>query len=52
MLNFQLRSHAPNETLAEMVMGLYRDERLCIIHEHERKRKPKILCSLRLKNME
>ncbi|MEK8015240.1 MAG: helicase-related protein, partial [Candidatus Parabeggiatoa sp.] len=48
ILNFQLRSHAPDETLAATVMGLYRDDRLCIIHEHEWKREPIILCSLGL----
>ena len=50
ILNFQLRSHAPDETLAATVMGLYRDDRLCVIHEHEWKTEPRILCSLGLKS--
>ncbi|MEN8219046.1 MAG: helicase-related protein [Pseudomonadota bacterium] len=49
ILNFQLRSQAPDETLAATVMGLYRDDRLCVIHEYERQREPRILCSLGLK---
>jgi len=52
ILNFHLRSHAPAETLATTVIGLYHDDRLCIIHEHEWKKEPRILCSLGLNNME
>ncbi len=49
MLNFQLRNSASDEVLADTVMSLYRDDRLYIIHEHERlNREPKILCSLGL----
>ncbi len=48
-LNFQLRNNATDGVLANTVMGLYRDDRLCIIHEHERQnREPSILCSLGL----
>ncbi len=48
-LNFQLRNNARDEVLANTVIGLYRDDRLCIIHEHERiNREPRILCSLGL----
>ncbi len=48
ILNFQLRSHVPDETLAAMVLNLYRNDRLCLIHEHEQQREPRILCSLGL----
>jgi hypothetical protein len=48
LLNFQLRSKAPAETLAKTVMSLYRDDRLCIIHQQEWKKEPRILCSLGL----
>ena len=48
ILSIQLRSKVANETLAATVMRLYYDDRLCIIHEHERKREPRILCSLGL----
>jgi superfamily II DNA or RNA helicase len=51
ILNFQLRNQVPDETLAATVMGLYRDDRLCIVHEHERQREPRILCSLGLKSL-
>jgi hypothetical protein len=51
VLNLQRRSQVPDETLAATVMGLYRDERLCIVHEQERQREPRILCSLGLKNV-
>ncbi len=48
-LNFQLRNNATDEVLANTVTSLYRDDRLCIIHEHERQnREPRILCSLGL----
>jgi superfamily II DNA or RNA helicase len=49
ILNFQLRSKVADDILAAMVLNLYRDDRLCVIHEHERQqREPKILCSLGL----
>jgi superfamily II DNA or RNA helicase len=48
ILNFQLRSKVADDILAAMVLNLYRDDRLCVIHEHERHREPKILCSLGL----
>jgi len=48
LLNSQLRSHAPDDTLAATVIGLYHDDRLCIIHEYEWKKEPRILCSLGL----
>jgi len=48
-LNVQLRNNVADGVLANTVMGLYRDDRLCIIHEHERQnREPRILCSLGL----
>jgi len=46
-LNFQLRNNARDEVLANTVTGLYRDDRLCIIHERQN-REPRILCSLGL----
>ncbi len=50
LLNFQLRSKVSAETLAATVVSLYRDDRLCIIHQHDWKKEPRILCSLGLIN--
>ena len=48
LLNYQLRNKVPPETLAATAMNLHRDDRLCIIHQHEWKKEPRILCSLGL----
>lgn len=47
-LNRQLRTGISNETLAELVLSLREDGRLCIIHEEEEEAEPQIICSLGL----
>jgi Helicase conserved C-terminal domain/PLD-like domain len=47
-LNRQLRSGISNQKLAELVVALRRDDRLCIISEEIEKREPQIICSLGL----
>lgn len=49
-LNRQLRSGISNEVLADLVIGLSQDDRLCIIHEEGRLREPQIICSMGLKD--
>ena len=46
--NRQLRSGISDEKLAELVMALRDDDRLCIIHEEEQTHEPRIICSLGL----
>ncbi len=48
-LNRQLRSGISNEALAELVIALRKEDRLCIIHEEERRDEPQIVCSLGLR---
>ncbi|MGH8645677.1 MAG: helicase-related protein [Gammaproteobacteria bacterium] len=47
-LNRQLRAGISDDKLAELVMALREDDRLCIIHEEERPNEPQIICSLGL----
>ncbi len=47
-LNRQLRSGIDDEKLAELVIALRADDRLCIIHEEAEQREPQIICSLGL----
>ncbi len=48
-LNRQLKAGINNEALAELVMNLREDDRLCIIHEDEVEfQDPRIICSLGL----
>ncbi len=48
ILNRQLRSGISNEKLAELVIGLWDDGRLCIVEEEIQTQEPKIVCSLGL----
>lgn len=48
ILNPQLRSGISNEKLAELVIGLWDDGRLCIVEEEIQMQEPKIVCSLGL----
>lgn len=48
ILNPQLRSGITNEKLAELVIGLWDDGRLCIVEEEIQMQEPKIVCSLGL----
>ena len=47
-LNRQLRSGISNQQLAELVVALRTDDRLCIVSEEVEKREPQIICSLGL----
>lgn len=48
-LNRQLRSGISNETLAQLVIALRDEDRLCLIHEEDgESREPKIICSMGL----
>ncbi len=47
-LNRQLRSGVSDERLAEIVIGLRDDDRLCIVEAEEQAQEPRIICSLGL----
>lgn len=47
-LNRQLRSGISDESLAELVIALRDEGRLCLIHEEEQTQEPMIICSLGL----
>jgi hypothetical protein len=47
-LNRQLRSGISNQALAELVMALYEEDRLCIVHEEQQSCEPRIICSMGL----
>ncbi|MBA7690780.1 ATP-dependent RNA helicase DbpA [subsurface metagenome] len=47
-LNRQMRSGASDQTLAELVVALWGEDRLCAILEEERSSEPKIICSMGL----
>ncbi|HBH88069.1 MAG TPA: NgoFVII family restriction endonuclease [Syntrophaceae bacterium] len=47
-LNRQLRSGISDETLAQLVMALRDEGRLCSIHEEEQVQEPRIICSMGL----
>ena len=47
-LNRQLRSGVSDETLAELVLALRDEDRLCLVQEEEQPREPRIICSLGL----
>lgn len=47
-LNRQLKSGIGDEQLAELVVGLRLDDRLCLVNEEDEEREPQIICSLGL----
>jgi hypothetical protein len=47
-LNRQLRAGIDDQTLADLVMALRDDDRLCLVEEEEQTREPQIVCSLGL----
>ena len=47
-LNRQLRSGISDQALAELVIALRDEDRLCITHEEEQTQEPKIICSMGL----
>jgi superfamily II DNA or RNA helicase len=48
ILNRQLRSGISDDVLAQRVIELREEDRLCIIHEEEESQEPRIICSLGL----
>ena len=52
VLNRQLRSGISDEALAQLVIELREEDRLCIIHEEEEFQEPRIICSLGLRDSE
>jgi hypothetical protein len=47
-LNRQLRAGISDDKLAELVIALRDDDRLCLVHEEEQPAEPQIICSLGL----
>ena len=47
-INRQLRAQVSDQALAELVIALRDDDRLCQVHEEEQRREPQIICSLGL----
>ena len=47
-LNRQLRAGITDDKLAELVMALRDDDRLCLVTEEEQSGEPQIICSLGL----
>ncbi|MCE2437788.1 MAG: NgoFVII family restriction endonuclease [Candidatus Latescibacteria bacterium] len=51
-LNRQLRSGISDEDLASVVIGLWEDGLLCVVHEDDEPQEPRIICSMGLINYE
>ena len=47
-LNRQLRSGISDQTLAQLVIALRDEDRLCVVHEEEQTHEPRIICSMGL----
>ena len=47
-LNRQLRAGVSDEGLADLVIALRDDDRLCLVHDEEQSQEPQIICSLGL----
>ena len=47
-LNRQLKSGINDQTLADLVCGLWEQGRLCLVHEEAQQQEPQIVCSLGL----
>jgi superfamily II DNA or RNA helicase len=47
-LNRQLRSGITDAALAELVIALREEDRLCIVHEEDETREPRLICSMGL----
>jgi hypothetical protein len=47
-LNRQLKSGIDDQQLAELVIALHLDDRLCLVHDNEVDREPQIICSMGL----
>lgn len=51
-LNRQLRAGITDDKLAELVLALRDDDRLCLVHDEEQSDEPQIICSLGLATAE
>jgi superfamily II DNA or RNA helicase len=51
-LNRQLRSGISDQSLADLVIALREEDRLCLIHEDEQNLEPRIICSMGLVHRE
>ena len=51
-LNRQLRSGISDEDLASVVIEIWNDGRLCVVHEADEPQEPRIICSMGLINYE
>jgi len=47
-INRQLRSGINDQQLAELVVALYQDDRLCLVQEEATTREPQVICSMGL----
>ena len=47
-LNRQFRSGVSHQALAELVIALRDEDRLCIVHEEDERQEPRIICSMGL----
>jgi hypothetical protein len=47
-LNRQLKSGVSDQALAELVIALHEEARLCLVHEEEQVKEPRIICSMGL----
>ena len=52
ILNRQMRSGISDQSLAELVMRLRDEDRLCIVHDEEKRQEPRIICSMGLIEIE
>jgi hypothetical protein len=50
VLNRQMRGGATDESLAQLVIALRDEDRLCMVHEDEQDDEPRIICSMGLRN--
>ena len=47
-LNRQLHSGISDQNLAELVIALRDEDRLCIVHDEDKHQEPRIICSMGL----